>query len=132
MKRIITISILIFVLGTIVMFQAMRPAEIYGDPFKVGPATALRDIVDNPDRFLAADVRTSGRIVRQCPSSGCWFFLDDGTGRQVRVELGHLGMKFPQHIGGTAEVEGRLTRDGKNLELVGNGVRFLSRLSGTR
>ena len=132
MKYIIMMSVSLLVLGVIGVFLAMRSAESYGDPFKVGPATALRDIVDNPDRFLAADVRTSGRIVRQCPSSGCWFFLDDGTGRQVRVELGHLGMKFPQHIGGTAEVEGRLTRDGKNLELVGNGVRFLSRLSGTR
>lgn len=125
MKNIMMISISLLVLGTIGLFLTMRSAESYGDPFKAGPATALRDIVDNPDRFLTSDVRTVGRIVRQCPSSGCWFFLDDGMGRQVRVELGHLGMKFPQHIGGMAEVEGRLTRDGKNLELVGNGVRFL-------
>lgn len=125
MKNIMIISISLLVFGAIGLYVTMQSAEHFGDPFKVGMTTALRDIVDTPDRFLSSDVRTSGRIVRQCPSSGCWFFLDDGTGRQVRVELGHLGMKFPQHVGGTVEIEGRLTRDEKSLELIGNGARFL-------
>lgn len=124
MKKILVISMAILTLGVVGVFLTMQPAERFGEPFKVGAATALRDIVDNPDRFVTADVRTSGRIVRQCPSSGCWFFLDDGTGRNVRVELGHLGIKLPQHVGGAAEVEGRLIRDGKDLELIGNGVQF--------
>lgn len=124
MKKILLLSLFILVIGTGAAFLAFRPVETFGAPFIVASETALRDITAHPESYLAADLRTEGRIVRQCPSSGCWFFLDDGTGRQVRVELGHLGMKFPQHPGGTAVVEGRLLRTGKELEIIGNGVRF--------
>ncbi|HOY65930.1 MAG TPA: hypothetical protein PLP29_03525 [Candidatus Ozemobacteraceae bacterium] len=124
MKTIVLIALSVLVLCGAGLYVLLSPAEVYGEPFKIRSLTSLREIVGQPDRYLTADLRTSGRIVRQCPSSGCWFFLDDGSGGQVRVELGHLGMKFPQHVGGTAIVEGRLMKDASGLELVGNGVRF--------
>ncbi|HEY9070820.1 MAG TPA: hypothetical protein VIV61_11245 [Candidatus Ozemobacteraceae bacterium] len=124
MKAIILVALAVLILCGAGLYLELRPAEAYGAPFRVGTLTSLKEIVGQPDRFLVGDLRTSGRIVRQCPSSGCWFFLDDGSGGQVRVELGHLGMKFPQHVGGTAIVEGRLLKDSSGLEIVGNGVRF--------
>ncbi len=124
MKNIILLSVVLLVAGIGAAFVALRPAEVFGEPFRVASATPLQAITANPGNYLVADVRTEGRIVRQCPSSGCWFFLDDGAGRQVRVELGHLGRTFPQHIGGIAVVEGRLTQSGKDLEIIGNGVQF--------
>jgi len=124
MKYIIMLSILVLIVGTGVAVVVLRSPAAFGEPFNVASPTALREVISNPGIYLADNVRTEGRIVRQCPSSGCWFFLDDGTGRQVRVELGHLGVTLPQHVGGTAMVEGRLTQSGKDLEIIGNGVRF--------
>lgn len=124
MKRILILSVLVLVVGIGAVMVAFRSPAAFGQPFKVAAMTGLPEVVKNPTSHLVADVRTEGRIVRQCPSSGCWFFLEDGSGSQVRVELGHLGMKFPQHVGGMVEVEGRLTQNGKQLEIVGNSVRF--------
>ena len=124
MKKILILCALLLIVGIGAAIVALRPPENLGNPFQVAAPTALSDIIGKPDTFLAADIRTEGRIVRQCPSSGCWFFLADDAGRQVRVELGHLGRKFPQHVGKTAEIEGRLLQNGKDLEIVGNAVRF--------
>ena len=124
MKKILIFSILVLVVGIGMVLVIFRSPTAFGQPFQVPALTALQEVVKNPTSHLAADVRTEGRIVRQCPSSGCWFFLEGGSGSQVRVELGHLGMKFPQHVGQMAEVEGRLIQNGKQLEIVGNGVRF--------
>ena len=124
MKKILLLSILLLLLGGVAAFLALRPAQVFGQPFQVAAAVSLAEVLASPAAHLGADLRTEGRIVRQCPSSGCWFYLDGGNGRQIRVELGHLGMKFPQHVGGMAEVEGRLLQHGADLELVGNGARF--------
>lgn len=124
MKKILLLSVLVLVVGILAVMVTFRSPAAFGQPFKVSDLTALPEVVKNPTSHLVADVRTEGRIVRQCPSSGCWFFLEDGSDSQIRVELGHLGMKFPQHVGGMAEVEGRLMQSGKQLEIVGNSVRF--------
>ncbi len=124
MKKILALSALILVVGLGAAFVALRSAEVHGAPFRVPTLTPLAEVIASPVAHLGADLRVEGRITRQCPSSGCWFFLDDGSGRQLRVELGHLGKKFPQHVGGVAEVEGRLLQNGQTLEIVGNGVRF--------
>ena len=70
------------------------------------------------------DVRVEGKIVRQCPATGCWFYLDDGRGDQVRVELGNVVPRLPQRVGEKAVVEGRLTKVGNEPVLAGNGVEF--------
>ncbi len=124
MKKILALCGVLILGGAIAALMLLRRPEVLGQPFQVAMVTPLATVLANPAAYLAVDLRTEGRIVRQCPSSGCWFFLDDGQGRQMRVELGHLGMKFPQHVGGVAEVEGRLLQHGQELELVGNGVRF--------
>ncbi len=38
----------------------------------------------------ARDIRIEGEIVRQCPATGCWFYLDDGRGNRIKVELGKV------------------------------------------
>jgi hypothetical protein len=124
MKKIIAFAVLIVLVGIGLAFYTLRGPDVHGAPFRVETLTRLGDLLANPGQYQSADVRTEGRIVRQCPSSGCWFFLDDGAGHQIRVELGHLGRTFPQHVGGQAEIEGRVVQDGTKLELVGNGVRF--------
>lgn len=124
MKKIIGFSILLIVFLSSLAVRFLRPVGEFGQPFRTTAVVSLAKILADPEAHLSGAVHTEGRIVRQCPSAGCWFFLDGGQGRQLRVELGHLGLKLPQHVGGVVEVEGRLLRQGAELELVGDSVRF--------
>lgn len=124
MKKILFIAIATLALTVGAAAWFLTPASQYGAPVKGAPAVALETLLTESDRFLSADIRVRGRIVRQCPSAGCWFFLEAAPGKQLRVELGHLGRTFPQRVGRFAEVEGRLLKSGNDLELVGNSVSF--------
>ncbi len=124
MRKIFVLCGIVLLSGAIAAFVVLYRPTVHGQPFRMSVVTPLATVLASPAAYLAGDLRTEGRIIRQCPSAGCWFYLEDGQGRQLRVELGHLGLKFPQHVGGLAEVEGRLLQHGHDLELVGNSVRF--------
>lgn len=124
MKPILILCVVILAAGAAFLYQRATAPEVFGKPFQARESLSLDQVLAGTDRFMNADVRLSGRIVRQCPSAGCWFYLEDGAGKRLRVELGHLGMKFPQRVGRRADVEGRLLNNGRELELVGNSASF--------
>ena len=124
MKKILFIAIAALALTVGAAAWYLTPASQYGASMTGAPLVPIENLLAESDRHLSADIRVRGRIVRQCPSAGCWFFLEASPGKQLRVELGHLGRTFPQKIGHSAEVEGRLLKSDKDLELVGNSVRF--------
>ncbi|MBF0407375.1 MAG: DUF4920 domain-containing protein [Candidatus Riflebacteria bacterium] len=126
MKIIISLCISILIAGGLYFYSMQKNASFrhYGSDFVKQSQTPLKDILANPAAFASETIQVSGTIERQCPSSGCWFFIKDESGNQLRVELGHLGMKFPQSKGKTAVVEGRVLPSAKSLELVGNNVEF--------
>lgn len=125
MKKIILLCLVVAVGGGAFLAYRLTRPDHYGAPFKGAPAATAKDLLDGSDRYLAADSRVEGKIVRQCPSTGCWFDLETGDGRQLHIEMSHLGITMPQKGGRTAVVEGRLTKvDDKNVEFIGNGVEF--------
>jgi hypothetical protein len=109
--------------GAVLAYRLARPAH-FGGPFKGAEAVAVAELLDRADGRLNADVRVEGRIERQCPASGCWFDLAAPDGRQLHVEMGHLGITLPQNVGRVAVVEGRLNKTEEGVELIGNGVEF--------
>ena len=99
--------------------------EHHGAAFTASVHSApITDLVAKPQTALESDLRISGRIVRQCPSSGCWFFLKGDDGSQIKVELGDYLPKLPQHVGDDATVEGRLIRYGDKYLFIGKSVEF--------
>lgn len=63
-------------------------------------------------------------MVEKCPTAGCWFVLQDKTGR-VRVDLKAAGFVVTDlPTGGTVAVRGRLRRDGAEPVVVASGARF--------
>jgi len=96
----------------------------YGEPFTQAPAVAIGQLLDTPESFYRKPVRVQGIIERQCPAAGCWFFIHDGAGRSIKVELGDYLPKLPMNIGNRAEVEGEWIKKGAGHEFIGTRVTF--------
>lgn len=83
--------------------------EKYGALNAAAPAVQVKDVLLDAAN-AGREVRLKGKITVQCASSGCWFFLQDGTG-QILVDLQGLGLGLPQRSGKTAEVSGTVKVD---------------------
>ncbi|MDR2849770.1 MAG: DUF4920 domain-containing protein [Verrucomicrobiota bacterium] len=103
---------------------ATAGGEHYGEPFSDAPVVALTQLLDTPDAFARKAVRVKGTIERQCPMSGCWFFINDSQGHSIKIELGDYLPKLPQNVGNTAEVEGEWIKKGDAHEFIGTRVTF--------
>lgn len=104
-----------------------RPAasgEHFGEPFTLAPLVPLSQLIETPAAFARKSVRVQGTIERQCPVAGCWFFLSDGQGHSIKVELGDYLEKLPQNVGNVAEVEGEWILKGTGHEFIGTRVTF--------
>ena len=69
-------------------------------------------------------VTVRGTMIEKCPTAGCWFMLQDNTGR-VRVDLKAAGFVVTDvPTGGTVCVTGRLRREDEEPVVVASGARF--------
>lgn len=112
------ISFLIFFL----VFTAIScSAEKYGSGVdKTKPFVKVKDVfLDNS--LNGKIVNLEGVISTQCQSSGCWFFLSDGTGR-IFINLAPRGFTLPPKTGKKAKVTGEVARDQHNVQIIAHGV----------
>lgn len=115
---------MIFLGCAVWFYQNIKPAAHFGPPFGAAPQIAIKDLYAAPEMNASSSIKVEGRITRQCPSAGCWFYLDDGSDKQIKIELGHTGLKFPQWVGKKARVEGKLYKENDSLEVIGDSVEF--------
>ena len=90
--------------------------ERYGRVDAAAPAVQVKDVMLS-ESYGGKDVRMSGTIVMQCASTGCWFFLDDGTGRML-VDLKALGLGLGPRSGKKAVVSGTVIVDQQGQALL--------------
>jgi hypothetical protein len=97
----------------------------HGKPFAGFPKAELAALMDKPADHFRKDLRIEGVVSRQCPATGCWFYLRDAGGRELKVEMGDTVPKLPPRKGKAAVVEGKLIPYGDRIEFVGVAVEFL-------
>jgi hypothetical protein len=111
--------------GAVAWFFIARPrADHHGNAFRGLAPVELAQLVDKPGDFLKREVRIQGTLTRQCPSSGCWFFLKDAGGKELKVEMGDTTPRLPARLGKSAVVEGQLIQYGKEFQFIGTAVEF--------
>ncbi len=98
--------------------------EHYGEPFTGAPSVTVAQLLDTPDAYHRKTVRVQGTIERQCPMAGCWFYVNDGQGHSMKIELGDYLPKLPQRVGRLADVEGEWIQRGTNHLFIGTRVTF--------
>ena len=121
MKRILVLCASILVIGAGYMAYLYSRPEHYGRAFAGAPVVSIAQFIE---KRMDGDVQIEGKIVRQCPVSGCWFYLNDGKGHQFKVEFGKVLPQLPKKIGHTAIVEGRLIPTEEEPTLAGIAVTF--------
>lgn len=133
MKKIIIASGLAvaLVIGGAVMFSNQRE-DHFGLTFVGSPTVSVADLVTQPTEFLKKPVRIKGVVARQCPATGCWFYLSDPSQsgakdappKEIKVEMGDTVPKIPRHVGKFAAVEGQLIKYGDGYQFIGVAVTF--------
>jgi len=121
MKKILILCAGILAAGAAYFIWSYSQPEHYGKAFSGVPMMSIAELAQKP---IESAVHVEGKIVRQCPMTGCWFYLDDGKGHQVRVEFGKILPKLPQKVGRTAIVEGQMATLGDESLLLGSAVEF--------
>ncbi len=121
MKKILLSCACIVVVGVAYLIWSFLRPEHFGSDFTTAP---LVQIADLDEHLHFKQVRVEGKIVRQCPVTGCWFYLEDKQGRQVRIDFEASIPRLPQRIGRMAIVEGELShRNGERI-IIGSAVEF--------
>lgn len=95
--------------------------EKYGAGVDAGaPKVQVKDLFLKPE-LMGQQVTLEGRIVSQCQSNGCWFFLQDETG-QVYIDLSRNQFSLPALPGKQAIASGTVARSQQNYLLIATGV----------
>ena len=71
--------------------------------------------------LLGQKVTLEGKVVSQCQSNGCWFFLQDDTG-QVYIDLATNKFSLPAMPGKQVVASGTVARSQQNILLVATGI----------
>ena len=100
-----------------------RPAH-FGAPFGDAQPVALATLSATPEAYADKRVHVRGEIVRQCPVTGHWFFLqqDDGKASPIMIEMDDANL--PQRKGSVATVEGRVQRTSDGWRIAASSVEF--------
>ena len=133
MKKIIlasSISVAVLIGVTVYFFNHRE--DHFGMGFAGSPTVAVADLVTKPTEFLKKPVRIEGVVARQCPATGCWFYLKDPNSpatngappQEIKVEMGDTVPKIPRHVGKFAAVEGQLIKYGEGYQFIGVAVTF--------
>ena len=71
--------------------------------------------------LLGQKVTLEGKIVSQCQSNGCWFFLQDETG-QLYIDMATNKFSLPPMPNKQVAASGTVARAQNNIVLVATGV----------
>lgn len=91
-----------------------------GDIDQTAPYVQVKEVFLDPS-LIGKRVNLKGVIVTQCQSSGCWFFLHDGTG-QIFINLAPKNFTLPPKTGKSARVTGIVSEMEKNKFIIAEAV----------
>lgn len=84
------------------------------------PTVKVKDVFLQKN-LLGQKVTLKGKIVSQCQSNGCWFFLQDDTG-QLYIDLATNKFSLPSLPNKQVVASGTVARSQKNIVLIATGV----------
>jgi uncharacterized protein YdeI (BOF family) len=96
-------------------------SEKYGSGVDPSAQTVKVKDVFLQKNLLGQKVTLEGKIVSQCQSNGCWFFLKDDTG-QVYIDMATNKFSLPSMPNKQVAASGTVARAQNNIVLIATGV----------
>lgn len=128
MKTIFSICALVMLAAISVFVWRMGNREDhFGKAFVGHPSVEIRELVTKPEAFLGRQISVQGILKRQCPATGCWFFLSDpadSKAQELRVDMGDTTPRLPSRLGKLAHLEGQLIKYGDGYQFIAVAVTF--------
>jgi hypothetical protein len=126
MRRVLTIACLLMLAAAWASWSihaASSCHELGQLPRTSVPATVAA-VRRDPAAFAGKMLSLTGRMTERCPTAGCWFYLNDGTG-DLRVDAGAGNFSVSGlPIGARVTVYGKVIQEpGEDPQLAGVGVR---------
>ena len=123
MKTIFISCGVILIVGGVLLWQAYRMPDVYGE-FTGAPKAEILDVIKRPEDFLHKTVALEGEVVKQCETMGCFFFFVVGD-KELRVDLAEIAMNAPKdRDGDMARVEGRTVPYNNGYQFMASAVEF--------
>jgi hypothetical protein len=129
-KHLLILSTTLIVIATTLFISSCAKKTSYGQKI-VAPTTnttntntntaqpKVKDILAS-DQYVGKEVVLQGKITLEC-GSGCWFNLDDGTGK-LYVDLLPSNIAIPQWVGKTVVAKGKVIKEEGDIKMIGTGV----------
>lgn len=95
--------------------------EKYGDGIDTSAQKVKVKDVFLQKNLLGQKVTLEGKIVSQCQSNGCWFFLQDDTG-QLYIDMATNKFSLPSLPNKQVAASGTVARSQNNIVLIATGV----------
>ena len=112
---------LVMLFATLALGACSGGGEKYGAGVDATlPVVQVKDVFLQ-QRLLGQKVTLEGRIVSQCASNGCWFYLQDDTG-QVYIDLSRNGFELPSLPNRRVKASGTVVRAQQAFLLIATGV----------
>jgi hypothetical protein len=125
MKKISRKHLIIFslvLLATTIFISACAKKTGYGQKTTATTTATtqvkVKDILSKA--YTGKDVSFEGKITLEC-GSGCWFNLEDGTGK-VYVDLLPSNFAIPQWVGKSVVVNGKVIEEDGEVKVIAKGV----------
>ena len=100
---------------------AMQTVLAKDEPVELKAAEVkISEILENETAYHAKMVVVEGKIELEC-GAGCWFVLNDGTGR-IYVDILPNNFAIPQKSGEDARVYGEVTLKNGDPQIIGKIV----------
>jgi hypothetical protein len=122
MRTILTICAVTLVLGTVIVWRAVRMPSHYGT-FTGAPKAQVARLIDRPKDFLHKTLTIEGTVRQQCTTMGCFFIFLSGK-NTLRVELQDIAMNAPRRNGRPARVEGQMVPHNDGYQFLASAVEF--------
>ncbi len=114
--------LLIAVLSLVAACGVIAPPTPTPTAVPTPAAVTVRQLIDSGEKFTGHKVAMTGTVILEC-TSGCWFFLDDGTGK-IYIDLATAGLHIPQKVGSRVTLRGDIVGSGGNLHIAAEEVDF--------
>ena len=95
--------------------------EKYGAGVDTAAQTVQVKDVFLQKNLLGQKVTLEGKIVSQCQSNGCWFFLQDETG-QLYIDMATNKFSLPSMPNKQVAASGTVAKAQNNIVLIATGV----------